>query len=60
MPYNLRTIAAVTRRLKPNFYKKIAPKVAKSKKTKISTTKLSLKAQNISKHFLNFKQKTML
>jgi hypothetical protein len=30
-----------------NFFKKYPPKVAKSKKAKISTTKLNLKAQSI-------------
>jgi hypothetical protein len=39
----------VTRKLEKNLpkFKKIAQKVAKSKKVKISTTKLNLKAQNI-------------
>jgi len=39
----------VTRRLEKNLpnFQKIAQKVAKSKKAKISTTKHNLKAQNI-------------
>ncbi len=45
----LSAVIRVTRRFEKKlpFFQKIAQKVAKSKKAKISTTKLNLKAQNI-------------